>query len=226
MLPTLAFDVYGTLINTQGVYQELKDLLAEQVKPFMDTWRQKQLEYSFRRALMGQYQDFATCTRDALRYTAQYYGIELPEQHMQLLMDSYKHLPAFEDVQEALKALRADNYPLYAFSNGSQAALMELLDNAQLLEYFDGVISVEATRLFKPHPRVYAHFNEQSSSRAAQSWLISGNSFDVLGALNAGMQAAWVQRDPLQQLDTWGPRPQAIIHNLTELREALENTGL
>lgn len=221
MRPTLAFDVYGTLFNTQGVYSHLSNLMNEKAKPFMDTWRQKQLEYSFRRALMEQYEDFATCTRDALNYCAQRYSVSLTEQQQQLLMDSYKRLPAFKDAKAALKVLKAEGYPLYAFSNGSQAAVTELLNNAQLLDFFDGVVSVEATQRFKPHPKVYAHFNEQSNSKAAQSWLISGNSFDVLGALNAGMKAAWVQRNSLDLFDSWGARPTAIIHQLTELRDAV-----
>jgi 2-haloacid dehalogenase len=46
MKQTLAFDVYGTLINTSGVFNSLELLIGEKAKPFMDTWRNKQLEYS------------------------------------------------------------------------------------------------------------------------------------------------------------------------------------
>ena len=55
---TLAFDVYGTLIDTGGIVTALQKLIGDQAKPFSDLWRSKQLEYSFRRGLMQNYRDF------------------------------------------------------------------------------------------------------------------------------------------------------------------------
>lgn len=45
---TLALDVYGTLINTSGVFNSLEKMMGDKAKRFMDTWRNRQLEYSFR----------------------------------------------------------------------------------------------------------------------------------------------------------------------------------
>ena len=70
MAVTLAFDVYGTLIDTQAVVEKLQDIRGYKDKGFSDTWRQKQLEYSFRRGLMQQYENFAVCTRHALELPA------------------------------------------------------------------------------------------------------------------------------------------------------------
>lgn len=60
MQPVLAFDVYGTLIDTQGVTTELERRLTDASKAgeFAKRWREKQLEYSFRHALMGAYVPF------------------------------------------------------------------------------------------------------------------------------------------------------------------------
>ena len=52
MATTLAFDVYGTLINTHGVLSLLDDMIGDNAQAFSNTWREKQLEYSFRRGLM------------------------------------------------------------------------------------------------------------------------------------------------------------------------------
>ena len=65
---TLAFDVYGTLINTSAVFDSLEQMIGDQAKDFMETWRNKQLEYSFRRGLMNKYTDFSVCTKEALEY--------------------------------------------------------------------------------------------------------------------------------------------------------------
>ena len=65
---TLAFDVYGTLIDTSGVFEFLHKLIGDKAELFMNTWRDKQLEYSFRRSAMDRYVDFSVCTQAGLVY--------------------------------------------------------------------------------------------------------------------------------------------------------------
>jgi 2-haloacid dehalogenase len=72
---TIAFDVYGTLIDTAGVFTLLEKLINTQATLFINTWRAKQLEYSFRRGLMKNYVDFITCTRQSLEYTSSFPSI-------------------------------------------------------------------------------------------------------------------------------------------------------
>ena len=72
MTLTLGFDVYGTLIDTHGVMLELEKIIGENnAAYFSQVWRDKQLEYTFRRTAMRKYQNFDICTRQALEHTAQ-----------------------------------------------------------------------------------------------------------------------------------------------------------
>ncbi len=70
MVTTLAFDVYGTLIDTNGVIIALEKHVGNKASEFSRTWREKQLEYSFRRGLMQNYENFDICTSNALDYTS------------------------------------------------------------------------------------------------------------------------------------------------------------
>lgn len=221
MAVTLAFDVYGTLTDTHGVMSKIETMLDIDAQAFSNTWREKQLEYSFRRGLMQNYENFAVCTRHALDYTCAYYKIELPEAQKQTLMDVYKVLPAFEDVQAALINLRSDNYRLFAFSNGSAEAVEMLLETAGIRNLFEGVVSVDDLKSFKPNPAVYSHFLRKTGATGDEAWLISSNSFDVLGAMSAGMRAAWVQRSPDAIFDPWGIEPSVTISTLGELQEKI-----
>ncbi len=63
---TIAFDVYGTLIDTHGVVSKLHKILGDRAEVFSHTWRKKQLEYSFRQGLMQNYKNFAVYTSHAL----------------------------------------------------------------------------------------------------------------------------------------------------------------
>ena len=69
---SIAFDVYGTLINTHGVVSKLEEIVGDLAQSFSNTWREKQLEYSFRRGLMREYQNFTVCTAQALEYTCDF----------------------------------------------------------------------------------------------------------------------------------------------------------
>lgn len=218
MTATLGFDVYGTLIDHHGMVDRLADLVGpDAAEPFSCDWREKQLEYSFRRALMANYQDFAVCTRQALQHTAERYGVELTPAVQDELLEGYRHLPAFPDAAPALAALRTRGLRLYAFSNGSVEAVEAVLSSAGLREHLLGVISVEDLRSYKPNPAVYAHFLRSTDSTGDRAWLISSNPFDVIGAISAGLRGAWVRRSPNAVFDPWGIDPTVMVTILTDL---------
>ena len=222
MKPTLAFDVYGTLIDTHGMVSKLRETAGDKAEEFSRIWRQKQLEYSFRRGLMQNYESFAVCTRNALDYTCAYCKVPLIGVQKEELLDSYRTLPAFGDVEGSLKALKASGFRIFAFSNGSAEAVETLLAAAGIRELFLGVVSVEDLRSFKPNPAVYSYFLRKSGVTGAGAWLISGNPFDVIGAVSAGMRAVWVKRSPEAIFDPWGIAPTLTVSSLSGLKERFE----
>jgi 2-haloacid dehalogenase len=225
MAVTLAFDVYGTLINTHGVMVALEKHLGGTAAEFSRTWREKQLEYSFRRGLMQNYETFAVCTRQALDYTGAYYNVSLTDQDREELMGAYKVLPAFDDVAEGLSRARKSGFRMFAFSNGSAEAVEMLLTHAGIRGYFLGVVSVDEMKSFKPNPGVYSHFLRRAGAAGGDAWLISGNPFDVIGAISAGMSAAWVKRTPEALFDPWGIEPTLTVTSLLTLSGEIERAA-
>ena len=221
MTTTIAFDIYGTLIDTHGVVSKLQEIIGEKAKEFSSTWREKQLEYSFRRGLMQNYVNFAVCTSHALDYTSTYYNVPLSQDQKNELLDIYRRLPAFEDVREGLTRLKDSNFRLYAFSNGSKDAVETLISAAGIREFFDGVVSVDDLKSFKPNPAVYSHFLRESGATGSDAWLISSNPFDVIGAISSGMKAAWVKRSQEAIFDPWGIDPTITVRNLYELNDQI-----
>ena len=217
MTPTLAFDVYGTLIDTHGVVAALQPHLGERALAFSSLWREKQLEYSFRRGLMQNYETFAVCTRQALAYAFQAFKLEQAPAQTEALLEVYRTLPAFGDARAGLEMARTAGFRLFAFSNGSADAVEGLLRHAGLRELLQGVVSVDDVRSFKPNPGVYAHFLRQAGVPGGEAWMVSGNPFDVIGAVSAGMRAAWVKRSPEALFDPWGVEPTLVVKALTDL---------
>ncbi|MFA0438330.1 haloacid dehalogenase, type II [Vibrio sp. 10N.286.49.C2] len=217
MTKTLAFDVYGTLIDTHSVTTLLQEWIGDNASVFSQTWRNKQLEYSFRIGLMKQYQPFTVCTREALDYACEFHQVTLSlEQRVQLL-ESYRRLPAFPEVRPALEALKQRGYKMVAFSNGERSAVESLLQHAEIMDCFDDVVSCEAIESYKPDPSVYQYLLDKTSTVPEQTWLVSSNSFDVIGAISSGLKAVWVKRNSLAILDPWGVEPTRVIATLHDL---------
>ncbi|MGB8248605.1 MAG: haloacid dehalogenase type II [Chlorobium sp.] len=217
MTQTIAFDVYGTLIDTDGLVERLRKTCGLKAADFSRLWRQKQLEYSFRRALMRRYEPFALCTRDALDYASEFLGICMTAGEKQELLDSYRTLSAFDDVAKGLASLKMSGFQLWAFSNGTAEAVETLLEAAGIREFFLGVVSVHDVHSFKPDPAVYRHFLSTAGTEANSAWLVSGNPFDVTGAVSAGMKAVWVRRSPEAVFDPLGMEPTLTVESLHEL---------
>lgn len=213
----LGFDVYGTLVDPLALAEPLQALVGEQAIQFANLWRSKQLEYSFRRGLMRRYVDFDTCTRQALRYTQQALRCKLPESDQDRLLEAYLYLPLFPEVAASLTALKAQGHQLVAFTNGVESSIRALLANAGVLPQLEDVISVDDLRTFKPDPAVYVYLARRAEHLPAETWLVSSNAWDVIGAKAAGLRAVWVKRQAETVFDPWDVDPDLIVSRLDEL---------
>ena len=220
---TLAFDVYGTLINTHGVVARLQEMIGVKALEFSQTWRDKQLEYSFRRGLMQNYDNFAVCTRNALDYTCAFHKIHLADEQKDELLNSYRVLPAFDEVEKGLSVLKSAGFRMYAFSNGSADAVDTLLVTAGIRDYFLGIVSVDDLKSFKPNPAVYCHFLRKSGASGNDAWMISSNPFDVIGAISAGMKSVWLRRSQDAIFDPWGIEPTLTVSSMLDLPFQIRN---
>jgi 2-haloacid dehalogenase len=188
---------------------------------FAAAWRQKQLEYTFRRAAMGTYRDFDVCTAAALEHTSAAFEARLTDTQKRELLEHYRHLPAFPDVVPALDALHASGARLLAFSNGVAETVHALLKHAGIRDRFEDIVSVDEAKTFKPDPVVYLHYVRRACAECKECWLVSANAFDVIGAVSAGMLAVWLQRDAGVPFDPWELKPNAVITDLSQLSEAV-----
>jgi 2-haloacid dehalogenase len=212
----LAFDVYGTLVDVHGIEKTAEPFLSAQSSVFVARWREKTLDYAFRRGLMQHYVDFGECGRQALDFVDTEMRTRLTSEQKKALLESQQQLPAFPDAIPALARLRENQQVLVAFSNGTIQAVNHILSAAQLASYFSQIISVDKIRTFKPSPAVYAYLTRSVAADAKSVWLISSNAWDVIGAKSAGLRAVWVQRNSGQVFDPWGIEPDITVKDLTE----------
>jgi 2-haloacid dehalogenase len=213
----IGFDVYGTLVDPLGIDAALREHVGDLAERFAATWRERQIDWTFRRSLMGRYVDFDVVTRDAFRITSAMLGVDLRAAEAGLL-DVYRRLPAFADAAEGLSRLAEAGHRLVAFSNGVGATLRGLLGHARLMPPLADVVSVDEVRTYKPSPGVYQHLVTRGGQGAGETWLVSANAWDVLGAKSAGLRAAWVRRSERMHWDGGGiGEPDVMVASLAEL---------
>ena len=222
MPSAIGFDIYGTLVDPLEMNEHLRPVVGEKLADrFSELWRNKQIEYTFRRALMRRYEDFGHCTRRSLVYAARVSGVELSGEDQEKLVKEYQRLRPFPDVISGLKAMKEEGHTLVAFSNGVEATARTLLDRAGVLEHLHGVISVDDVKTFKPDPEVYHYLARRLGTEPSEIWLVSSNPFDVIGAKAAGLAAAWIQRKPDAQFDPWEIEPDLVAPDLEALAQRL-----
>ncbi|KAA6408908.1 MAG: haloacid type II [Lasallia pustulata] len=201
----LAFDLYGTLLSTDSIAQQLTTHFGPEKAPqIASLWRRYQLEYTWRLNSMNQTASFSTLTSHSLTHALASCNLSLSPSSTASLLKSYDSLSTFPDVSPALEALAsAPDITAVVFSNGTQAMVANSVHSSPDLSphssVFKHIVTVDKVGKFKPAPEVYFHLAEsvgrgKSREEMAQMWLVSGNPFDVVGARAVGMQAAWVDR--------------------------------
>ena len=162
--------------------------------------------------------DLKHITGDIKRaYRKKAFQTDMSSSQKEALLDEYTVLPTFPEVNTGLQNLKKSGHRLFAFSNGSKKAVSKLLTVAKIIDHFDGIVSVEDVSTFKPNPLVYSHFNTKTNSTKSDSWLISSNPFDVIGAISYGMRSAWIQRSEDLIFDPWGVEPTIVVSGISDL---------
>jgi 2-haloacid dehalogenase len=207
------FDAYGTLFDVHSVVETGREITAD---PLMlsATWRQKQLEYTWLRALMGRYEDFWTVTEAALRFALRRLALPATEAQIRRLLAAYLSLACFPEVKAALERLAPRSRAI--LSNGSPRMLEAAVASSGLGPLLAHVLSVDAVRTYKPSPAVYALGPKALGIPAGELLFVSSNAWDVAGAKAAGYQVAWCNRTgaPAEEL---GLAADCVVTHLDEL---------
>lgn len=210
------FDAYGTLFDVSSPVQKLTLEIGDKATDLARLWRQKQLEYTWLRSLMGVHADFWHVTGDALDFSLEALKIEDPGLRDEL-MTLYLKLDAYPEVAEALKALKAKGKRMAILSNGSPSMLDSAVRASGLEKFFDMVLSVEDVGIYKPSRRVYRHGMQKLQIQDAPSiCFVSANSWDAQAAAQFGFQVVRLARNGGQD-DRIPGKVSAKIESLSEL---------
>ncbi|MCT8971605.1 haloacid dehalogenase type II [Microbaculum marinisediminis] len=187
------FDAYGTLFDVHAPVAKVAAALGDKADAVSRMWRDKQLQYTWLRSLMGAHADFLAVTADALDYALAAHGVSNAPLRARLL-DLYMTLDAYPDARRCLETLKSKGLTTAILSNGSPAMLDAATKSAGLDAQLDHVLSIEQVGIYKPDPRVYQLAVDELGIPAADMLFVSMNPWDASGAANFGFKVARLNR--------------------------------
>ncbi|EBA07414.1 haloacid dehalogenase type II [Sagittula stellata] len=222
MAKVVVFDAYGTLFDVAAAARVVAEepgraALAAVWGQVAEDWRRKQLEYSWLRAVTGDYVPFWNLTMDGLDWAMERAGLDDPELRERLLA-VYWELPAYREVPFMLAALKAKGVGTAILSNGSRDMLEGAVDSSGVGLYLDEVLSVEAVRVFKPARAVYDMVGTAFGTAPGEVLFVSSNGWDAAGAAAYGFETVWVNRGDLP-MDRLMAKPDHVLNDLTTIPE-------
>ncbi|PTL39063.1 haloacid dehalogenase type II [Alkalicoccus saliphilus] len=191
---TFVFDVYGTLFDVHSIGKACETYFPGKGESISETWRQKQIQYTFLRQAMGKYAPFSEVTRDALRFAADLHGRPLSLKEEDRLLEAYQSLSLFPESLEVLSHLKEKGHTLIIFSNGDPLMLHPLLKKAQITNYIDHILSVDTVKQYKPTPAAYHLILDTIEEPRSDIVFLSSNGWDISGAKAFGFTTAWINR--------------------------------
>ena len=213
------FDAYGTLFDVNAACRELSKEVGDSWEQLASLWRLRQVEYTWLRNSMDQYIDFWQITSDALDYAMETLDIENNELREELL-NLYLKLEAYPEVKGLLKNLKQRGLKTGILSNGSMKMLNNAVDNANIRDVLDVILSVEECEIYKPSSKVYDLVKIKMQIDKENVLFFSSNAWDMHAASNYGFKTIWVNRFN-GKLERLPGKPIDIVNSLDKIDEII-----
>ena len=219
-ISALAFDVYGTLIDTSdssiAATREILARSGNEVSPTLFYARWKRAADELRYA--DKFYNIRTLLAKSLEATLRHFGLPPDSRHINIMFDAIKRREAFPEVADVCRKL-GERYELAIVSNADDELLSPSIQRCGV--EFDQVTTSELSRAYKPNPKIFRDCLEQLGCRPSEVLLV-GNSIaeDVEGAKNVGIPAVWVNRND-RALRNGAVEPDYQVRDLTGLLDIL-----
>lgn len=224
LISTCIFDAYGTLFDVSAAAREAatepgNEALAAVWPQVAADWRNKQLQYSWLRAVARKHVDFWQVTKDGLDWALENAGLS-DEALRDRLLKLYWGLSPYPEVPAMLTELKQRGIQTGILSNGSPEMLRGAVESAGIGHLLDAVLSVEEVGVYKPHDLVYEMVESRFICERGEVLFVSSNGWDAAGAANYGYQTAWVNRTG-EPMDRLYAQPRYTLTDLTGIPRLL-----
>jgi 2-haloacid dehalogenase len=207
----IAFDLNGTLLDPAALLGAGREEMGQAALD--DAVMQAMAD-----TLTGEHRPFPDYLRASLE--RRLHAEQMDGELLAVAMQRAATLPPFGDASPALQTLSDAGFRVAVVTNSAGKAAGEALRAAALDERVELVVGADEVGAYKPDARVYRHAAGRLDAPADAICLVAAHAWDVLGAMRAGWNAAWVAHRERHLLATV-PQPAVTAASLLDAARQL-----
>ena len=217
-LPLIVFDVNETLLDLQTMEPTFERIFGE--KGAMRLWFADFILYSTALTVAGCYVPFTDIGSAVMKMLADTRGIEIEDKDRKELTERFSTMPPHPEVPAALRKLRNAGFRLFTLTDNLLEVQTRQLEHGGILDLFERRFSADGVKHHKPSREAYAYVERALGAEPSQLCLIACHTWDTLGAVAAGWEAALIKRVGNDVLAV-GPQPQIVGNDLDDVSNRL-----
>jgi 2-haloacid dehalogenase len=217
-LPLIVFDVNETLLDLETMAPTFERIFGN--KSAMRLWFANFILYSAALTVAGQYVPFTDIGSAVMKMLADTHGIKIRDADKEELTEKFSTMPPHPEVPDALRKLRSAGFRLFTLTDNLLEVQTRQLEHGGILDLFERRFSADGAKHHKPAPEAYRYFEKELQAKPSQLCLIACHTWDTLGAVAAGWEAALIKRVGNDVLGV-GPQPQIVGKDLNDVADQL-----
>ncbi|MFZ3359186.1 MAG: haloacid dehalogenase type II [Xanthobacteraceae bacterium] len=217
-LPLIVFDVNETLLDLATMEPTFERIFGE--KSAMRLWFANLILYSAALTVAGCYVPFTDIGSAVMKMLADTRGIRIDDRDKKELTEKFSTMPPHPEVPAALRKLRNAGFRLFCLTDNLLEVQTRQLEHGGIIDLFERRFSADGAKHHKPSPQAYAYVEKELGVQPSQLCLIACHTWDTLGAVAAGWDAALIRRVGNDVLAV-GPQPRIIGDDLNDVADQL-----
>jgi 2-haloacid dehalogenase len=217
-LPLIVFDVNETLLDLQTMEPTFKRIFGG--KADMRLWFANLVMYSLALTLADSYVPFTDIGSGVMKMLADTQGIRISDADRSELKEKFSTMPPYPEVPGALRKLRDAGFRLFTLTNNLVEVQARQLEQGGIAGCFERCFSVDSVKQYKPSRKTYEYVEKELGVSPSQLCMIACHTWDTLGAVASGWEAALVKRVGNDVLEI-GPQPQIVGDDLNDVADQL-----
>jgi 2-haloacid dehalogenase len=213
-LPLIVFDVNETLLDLDTIAPVFERIFDD--RSAMRLWFANFIMYSAALTVAGQYVPFTDLGAAVMKMLADTRGITITDPDKKELTERFSTMPPHPEVPGALRKLREAGFRLFTLTDNLLEVQGRQLEHGGILDLFERRFSADAVKRHKPAPEAYAYTVKELAAEPSQLCLVASHTWDTLGAVAAGWEAALIRRPGNDVLGV-GPQPTIIGDDLDDI---------
>ena len=217
-LPLIVFDVNETLLDLETMAPTFERIFND--GSAMRLWFANLILYSAALTVAGQYVPFTDIGGAVMKMLADTRGIKIKDSDKKELTEKFSTMPPYPEVPAALRKLSGAGFRLFTLTDNLLEIQSRQLEHGGILGLFERRFSADGVKRHKPAPEAYAYVEKELGVQPSELCLVACHTWDTLGAVAAGWEAALIRRVGNDVLAV-GPQPQIVGDDLDHVADQL-----